>query len=103
MRLHRKVWLWWGKGWAAQYYRAPCASFGVHFDPRHPLLDLHMTPLSPLLLVSLVWWPWWVLLFSLLPLGVFTLAIGPASHITGQQDRHRQCCRGFLFADDPVL
>ena len=105
MRLHRKVWLWWGRWWAAQYYRAPCASFGIHLDLRRPLLDLHGTVLTPPLLLGYVggWWSAWWLLASLLPLGVLTISIGPAAHITGQRDRHRQSCRGFLFADDPVL
>jgi hypothetical protein len=72
-----RVWLAWGKYWAAQAYWYPCVSFGVHVDPRHPLIDLHFL--------------------------VFTLSLGPAAHITGQADRHRQSCRGFLFPTDPVL
>lgn len=67
----------WGRGWAAQLYLYPCFSFGFHLDLRRPLLDLH--------------------------LGVLTFSVGPEAHITGQRDRHRQSCRGFLFATDPVL
>lgn len=73
----RRVWVAWGKGWAAQLYLYPCFSLGIHIDFGRPLVDLH--------------------------LGVLTLAVGPDAHITGQQDRHRHTCRGFLFADDPVL
>jgi hypothetical protein len=78
IRLHRqfpRVWLAWGKWWAAQLYLYPCLSVGIHIDPRRPLLDLH--------------------------LGILTVSFGPAAHITGQEDRHRQSCRGFMFSDDP--
>lgn len=77
MRLHKpfpRVYLAWGKWWAAQLYLYPCVSFGVHLDPRRPLLDLH--------------------------LGLVTIALGPAAHITGQEQRHIQSCRGFLFSDN---
>lgn len=76
-RPFRRVFLAWGRGWAAQLFLYPCVSFGFHLDPRRPLLDLH--------------------------LGLVTVAFGPSAHITGQQDRRRQSCRGFLFSDDPVL
>jgi hypothetical protein len=77
LRPFPRVWLAWGKWWAAQAYWYPCVSFGVHIDPTKPLLDIHF-------------------LF-------FTFSIGPDAHITGQRDRHRQSCRGFLFADNPFL
>ena len=80
MRTHKpfpRVWLAWGKYWAFQAYWYPCISVGFHFDPRRPLLDIHF-------------------LF-------FTLAIGPEAHITGQEQRHVQSCRGFLFSDDLIL
>ena len=76
-RLHRKVWIAWGPWWAAQLYWAPYLSFGIHLEPRRPLLDLHLL---------------WLI-----------LSFGPDAHITGQRDRHRHSCRVFLFADDPVL
>jgi hypothetical protein len=104
MRMHRKVWVWWGRGWAAQYYRAACASFGVHLDYRRGLVDVHATPLLPVLLVAMVLGgPAWLLALAFLPTGVLTLALGPDAHITSQADRHRHSCRGFLFADDPHL
>lgn len=77
LRHYRDVWLWWGKWWAVQFWPGPYISFGLHLDPRRPLLDLH-----------LVW---------------LIVAIGPEAHITGQRDRHRQSCRGFLFSDSPLL
>jgi hypothetical protein len=71
------VWLAWGKWWAIQAYFFPCVSFGVHLDPTKPLMDVHFL--------------------------IFTFSLGPDAHITGQRDRHRQSCRGFLFADHPIL
>jgi hypothetical protein len=60
-----------------QLYAGPYASLGVHVDLGRPLLDLH--------------------------LGWLIVALGPAAHITGQLDRHRHTCRGFLFSDSPWL
>lgn len=77
LRLHSKVWLAWGARWAFQVYRAPYVSLGFHLDFRRPVLDVHV--------------------------GWAILSLGSEAHITGQVDRHRQSCRGFLFADSPYL
>jgi hypothetical protein len=74
LRAFPRVWILWGHWWALQFAPGPYISLGFHLDPRRPLLDLHLA---------------WV-----------TIAIGPEAHITGQQDRHRQSCRGFLFSDN---
>ena len=76
MRVHRKVWLWHGRGWAVQLYLAPYLSLGVHLDLARPLLDLH--------------------------LGWFIVALGVRPEITNAVDRERASCRGFRF-DEPVL
>lgn len=76
MRLHRKVWLWWGRGWAMQLYLYPHVSLGVHVDFKRPYIDLH-----------LVW---------------LTASVGRNPVITQHADRHRGSCRGFLF-EEPVL
>jgi hypothetical protein len=77
MRLHRKVWLWWGRWWAVQLYVYPHVSLGLHIDFKRPYIDLH------------------------LPL--FTLSVGNNPVITNADERHRGACRGFLFGDEPVL
>ena len=78
MHLHRKVWLWWGKGWAVQLYRAAYLSLGVHIDLRRPLLvDLHI--------------------------GWLIVALGRNAVETLPVDRQRRTCRGFLFSDSPLL
>lgn len=77
MRVHKKVWLWWGKWWAVQLYRAPYVSLGVHIDFRRPLLDLHIG--------------WLIVSFGRNPIR------------TAKADERRSTCRGFLFADDPIL
>lgn len=81
LRWHRmlgpRVWLAWGRWWAVQFWPSLYFSLGVHVDPRRPIIDLH--------------------------LGWLIVSVGNEAHITGQSDRHRQSCRGFLFADDPVL
>jgi len=77
LRRYRDVWLWWGKGWAVQFWPGPYLSLGLHVHAGRPLLDLH--------------------------LGWLIIALGPDAHITSQADRHRHSCRGFLFSDSPHL
>jgi len=72
-----RVFLAWGKWWAFQAYFYPCVSFGIHIDFQRKLIDLHF-----------LW---------------FILALGARAHITGQADRHRHTCRGFMFDSDPRL
>ena len=67
----------WGTGWAFQGYFYPCISFGIALDFARIMVDIHF-----------LW---------------FTLALGRDAHITGQQDRKRHSCRGFLFSTDPEL
>jgi hypothetical protein len=69
------------------------------------LLDLHGTPLTPVLVLGwlLGWWPVGWLAASLLPLGVLTVALGHLPVVTNDLDRHRHTCRGFLFRDSPLL
>ena len=80
MQLHRKIWLWYGHGWAVQLYKNQYVSLGFHFDWHQPLLDLH--------------------------LGWFIVALGHRPEITPEADKRRQSCRGFLFSEtmkEPVL
>ena len=76
MRVHRKVWLWIGRGWALQRYVSSYVSLGIHWDYGRGVLDLH--------------------------LGRFILALGPHPELTPYADRARASCRGFLI-DQPVL
>lgn len=76
-RLFRRVWLAWGKRWAVQFWPEPYFSLGFHVDPRRPILDIHVG---------------WVI-----------VALGARPVITCDRDRHRHSCRGFMFADDPIL
>jgi len=46
MRVHRKVWLWWGSGWAVQFVATPAGGVGVHLDFRRPGIDLHLGPFT---------------------------------------------------------
>lgn len=77
MRLHQKVWLWWGPWWAVQLYRGAYVSLGLHLDFRRPYVDLH--------------------------LGWIIVSIGRNPVVTNERDRLRGSCRGFLFPKDPVL
>jgi hypothetical protein len=77
MRLHQKVWLWWGSWWAVQLYRNRYVSLGVHVDFRRPYVDLH--------------------------LGWLIISLGRNPVITNERDRLRGSCRGLLFREDPVL
>jgi hypothetical protein len=72
VRLHRKIWLWFGERpfpWAVQLYANRYVSLGFHFDWQRPLLDLHI--------------------------GWFIVAIGRDPTVTSRLDRFRESCRGF--------
>jgi hypothetical protein len=75
VRIHRKIWLWYGKHWAVQLYINRYISLGIHLDFQRPLLDIHF---------------FW-----------FTFAFGHRPEITPSVDAQRQSCRGFLI--HPVL
>ena len=76
MRMHRKVWIWYGAWWAVQLYVNRYVSLGFHFDWRRHLLDLH-----------LLW---------------FIVAFGDHPVQTPIEDAQRRSCRGFLIGK-PVL
>lgn len=76
MRVHRKVWLWWGRWWAVQFTRQwDEYSCGVRLNVRRPLLDFYLGPL--------------------------TLAFGRHAVYTDPRTRTWDSCRGMLFLDDP--
>lgn len=77
MRLHNKVWLWWGRYWAVQFYRNRYISLGVHIDFQRPYVDVHLL---------------WLI-----------VSLGDNPVITNEEDRLRSSCRGFLFEGDPRL
>lgn len=76
MRMHRKVWLWWGSWWALQLYMNRYLSLGIHLDWGRPVLDLH--------------------------LGWLIASIGAHPVQTEPEDAQRHSCRGFLI-QRPVL
>jgi hypothetical protein len=45
-RLHKRVWLAWGPWWAVQAVWMWEFSLGVRVEPRRPLLDLFLGPLT---------------------------------------------------------
>jgi hypothetical protein len=79
-RMHRKVWLAWGRWWAIQIVWLPECSFGVHIEWQRPLVDVF--------------------------LGIATIAIGNHPVLSDPRTRDAHSCRGFLFPEDvsgPVL
>lgn len=76
-RLHRKVWLAWGRWWAVQVVWMPEFSFGVRLEPRRPLLDLF--------------------------LGVATIALGNHPVRSDSRERYRHAFRGFLSESEAIL
>lgn len=76
MRVHRKVWLWWGKWWALQFANQ-WEEFPVGLRPhwRRPMLDIYFGPL--------------------------TLALGRHAVYTDPRTREWDSCRGMLMGDDP--
>lgn len=79
MRAHpfRRVWVWWGRGWAVQVIADLELSLGVRLNWRAPVLDLYLGPL--------------------------TLAFGRHPEITHPDEARRFSCRGFFVGDRPVL
>jgi len=78
VRLHPKVWLWWGRWWAAQYLDTRDeVSIGIRLNWRRPLLDLYVGPL--------------------------TVALGRRPEMTNPNEAQSNSCRGFRIADKPVL
>lgn len=76
-RIHRKVWLYWGRWWAVQVQWQPTISVGVRVEYDRPLLDLYFGPL--------------------------TVAVGNHPVLTRESSRTADSCRGFLFADQEIL
>ena len=77
MRLHRKVWLWWGRWWAVQLtLMADEWSAGVRLNVPRPMLDIYLGPL--------------------------TIAFGRHAVYTDPRTREWDSCRGLLFEGDPV-
>ncbi len=72
--MHKKVWLWWGRWWAAQLIWLPELSLGIRVEPRRPLVDLFLGPL--------------------------TLALGDHPVLSDPRTQHRHMGRGFLYWDD---
>ena len=72
MRIHRKVWLWWGCWWAVQFpAMIKEASLGVRINFKRPLLDIYCGPL--------------------------TVAFGKHAVYTDPRTRTWDSCRGMLF------
>lgn len=76
MRLHGKVWLWFGRWWAAQLQLGDYFSLGVHLDWRRPYLDLHFA---------------W-----------FIVSIGDNPVMTHYRDKYRGSSRG-MRTKTPIL
>jgi hypothetical protein len=77
MRLHKKVWMWYGRWWAVQLQRGGYFSLGVHVDWSKPYVDLHL----------------WNVIVS----------VGNNPVMTYWRDKYRGSCRGFYTEDIPVL
>lgn len=77
MRLHKKVWLWWGKRWAIQFTAMWDEwSLGIRLNVRRPLLDLYF--------------------------GGLTIAFGKHAVYTDPRTAQWDSCRGMLIEADPV-
>lgn len=76
-RQHRKVFLVWNRWCAAQLVLLPELSFGVRVEPRRPLVDLFLGPL--------------------------TLAFGNHPVLTDPRTKHQHSGRGFVYWDERVF
>lgn len=78
MRLHKKIWLWWGKWWAVQFSMlddGECFVFGIRHNCKRPLLDIYLG-------------------------SHLTISFGRHAVYTDPRTRHWDSCRGMLFPDD---
>jgi len=76
MRLHRKVFLWWGKWWAVQLTLMWDEwSLGIRANVKRPMIDFY--------------------------LGGLTISFGRHAVYTDPRTRTWDSCRGMLFPDDP--
>jgi hypothetical protein len=76
-RIHRKVWLAWGRWWAFQLQLQPTISLGIRLELARPMLDLYIGPM--------------------------TFALGRHPILTDESKRHMDSSRGFIFSMDEVL
>lgn len=78
MRVHRKVWIWWGRGWAVQFMAVwDEVSLGVRINWGQPVIDLYIGPV--------------------------TIAFGAKPQITNPIFAECNSCRGFFVTDKPVF
>jgi hypothetical protein len=76
-RLHRKIWLAWGRWWAFQIQMPVTLSLGVRVELARPMVDLYVGPA--------------------------TLALGRHPLVTDESVRTADSCRGFVFSEKEVL
>jgi hypothetical protein len=76
-RLHRKVWLAWGRGWAFQVQLPVTLALGIRLELSRPMLDLYVGPA--------------------------TLALGRHPLLTDESVRTADSCRGFVFSQREIL
>lgn len=77
VRYHAKIWLCWGRWWAVQFVSNEWFSLGLHLEPRRPLLDLFLGPL--------------------------TVSVGRHPLLSDARTKHRHSGRGFVYDGDPIL
>lgn len=77
LRLHKQVFIWWGKWWAVQLYLNRYISLGIHIDFERPVIDIHF-----------LW---------------FIIAIGKRPELSPSAYKHRLSYRGFIITDEPIL
>jgi hypothetical protein len=75
MRIHKKVYIWWGSWWAIQFVNQFEWSFGFRIEWRRPLLDIFFGP--------------------------FTFAIGKHPALTHPIENTRHGGRGFFNGEYP--
>lgn len=74
--MHRHVWLAWSSWWAIQWAPQEWCQLGFHAEPKRPLLDLFLGPV--------------------------TIAFGRHPVLTEKKDMHRHGGRGFVGMGSPA-